>query len=235
VLSVTDLCAKVYGIVPSSVAKRHRVAVLRAFDQQQYGWRLDTSFRPGRVHYHTNPQHVWAVQIVRHGVLWAEATLAGLTKTKVRARYHGELVLLDRERIAFEVVYWRGVAFVSRRHGAIAYLFDQEWQRRYAIRGEAAPMPIDKACAVLGIDVDYTREVVLAAFRRAVKRVHPDVGGSAEGFQTAYNARTRLLATLGTSAPLPREPGFVAPKGVKVVYYQGARPVFDGSGVWRAS
>jgi hypothetical protein len=35
VLRVADLCVRVYGIEPAMVGKRHRVAVLRAFGQQQ--------------------------------------------------------------------------------------------------------------------------------------------------------------------------------------------------------
>jgi hypothetical protein len=166
---------------------------------------------------------VWAVQICPHGVLWAEATLAGLTKTKVRVRYQGDLVLLDRAHLAYgRVVYWRGVAFTARRRGIAAYLFDEEWQRQYAVRRERAPMPIDQACALLGIGIDYTREMVLVSFRRAVKKAHPDVGGTSEAFRALYEARDRLLATLGTQAPLSREPSFIAPKGVKIVYRQAS-------------
>jgi len=43
-------------------------------------------------------KRIWAVQITRPGVLWDEAALAGLTKTKVRVCYRGEFVLLNRAR-----------------------------------------------------------------------------------------------------------------------------------------
>ena len=221
VLNVTFLCAGVYNIEPVTVTKKHRVSVLRAFNGRLAGWYLDTSFRPARISHCTNPQRVWAVQISPHGVLWAETELAGLTKTKVRVRYHGDLVLLDRERIAFGVTYWRGVVFTSRRHGAVAYLFDQEWQRRYPAE-QAASMPIDKACAVLGVGAsEYTHEAVLVAFRKRVKKAHPDKGGSSEAFQTLYAARQRLLTALGIDAP--REPKFTAPKGVKIIYRSARR------------
>jgi hypothetical protein len=221
VLNVADLCAKVYGIETSKVDKRHRVAVLRALDNQSWrGWRLDTSFRPARIHHSSNPQRIWAVQITPDSVLWAEAALTGLTKTKVRVRYRGELALLDRRSLArWDVAYWRGLAFTSKRRGSVASEFDQQWRDQYARPGEPAPMPIDEACALLKIGRDYTRESVLTAFRREVKKVHPDLGGTSEQFRALFAARERLLATLGTSAPAPREPDYAAPKGVKVIYY----------------
>jgi hypothetical protein len=75
--------------------------VLRAFDRRRLGlklpgWELDTSFRTARIHHNSNPQRIWAVQITPNGALWAEAELAGLTKTKVRVRYSDELALLNR-------------------------------------------------------------------------------------------------------------------------------------------
>jgi hypothetical protein len=205
------------------VGKRHRVAVLRAFGQRRRrddGWELDTSFRPARIHHRSNPQRIWAVQITPQGVLWAKAALAGLTKTKVRVRYRGELALLDRRSIAeFDMAFWRGLAFASKRQGSVASEFDQWWREQYARPGEPAPMPIDEACALLKIGLDYTRESVLSAFRREAKKVHPDLGGTAEQFRALLAARTRLLATLGTTAPAPREPDYAVPKGVKVIYY----------------
>jgi hypothetical protein len=73
--------------------------------------------------------------------------------------------------------------------------------------------------ALLGLpaDADYTREDVLAAFRRAAKKAHPDVGGTPEMFRTLVEARGRLLAALGTSAPAPKPPTY-APEGTRVVY-----------------
>jgi hypothetical protein len=47
---------------------------------------------------------------------------------------------------------------------------------------------------------------VLAAFRREVKKAHPDAGGTADLFRRLVEARDRLLATLGTSAPAPKAP-----------------------------
>ena len=64
---------------------------------------------------------------------------------------------------------------------------------------------------------------MLSAFRREVKKVHPDLGGTAQQFRALFAARTRLLATTGTTAPAPREPDYAAAKGVKVIYYSAAR------------
>jgi DnaJ homolog subfamily C member 19 len=64
-------------------------------------------------------------------------------------------------------------------------------------------MPLDEARQLLGLPLNYTREDVIAAFRRAVKKAHPDLGGTAEMFHKLVEARDRLLAALGTSAPRP--------------------------------
>jgi hypothetical protein len=143
VLSVADLCARVYGIEPATVNKRHRVAVLRAFGQEQKGWQLNTSFRPARIHHLSNPQRIWEVQITRSGVLWDEVALAGLTQTKVRIFYRGETVVLNRARVAYGVVYRRGVAFTASRRGLVAFMFDQEWRARYATRGKRMPIALE--------------------------------------------------------------------------------------------
>jgi hypothetical protein len=70
---------------------------------------------------------------------------------------------------------------------------------------------------LLGLPLNYTKEDVLSAFRRAVKKAHPDLGGTAEMFHKLVEARDRLLAGLGTSAPPPKPPAY-APSGVPVVY-----------------
>src|SRR6185436_18704571 len=57
-----------------------------------------------------------------------------------------------------------------------------------------------------------TKEDVIAAFRAAAKKVHPDVGGTDEQFCELLAARDRLLAALGTSAPAPKMPTY-APSG----------------------
>jgi hypothetical protein len=64
-------------------------------------------------------------------------------------------------------------------------------------------IPLAEAMALLGVPADYTRDDVIAAFRREAKNAHPDVGGTAEMFRKLVEARDRLLAALGTKAPAP--------------------------------
>ena len=78
-------------------------------------------------------------------------------------------------------------------------------------------MALAEAMALLGVAADYSKENVIAAFRRAVKKAHPDLGGTAEMFQKLVKARDRLLAALGTSAPPPKAPEY-APRGTRMVY-----------------
>ena len=53
-----------------------------------------------------------------------------------------------------------------------------------------------------------------------MKKAHPDLGGTAEMFHKLVEARDRLLAALGTSAPPPKPPAY-APSGMTVVYRSG--------------
>jgi hypothetical protein len=100
------------------------------------------------------------------------------------------------------------------------------WQNRYGHAAGGAPpvmqMPLAEAMALLGVPPDYTRDDIIAAFRRAAKKAHPDMGGTAELFRQLVEARDRLLAALGTSAPAPKMPTY-APKGARVVY-RSVRP-----------
>lgn len=78
-------------------------------------------------------------------------------------------------------------------------------------------MPLAEAMALLGVLADFTKADVLAAFRRKAKETHPDAGGTAEMFRALVEARDRLLAAIGTSAPPPKAPEY-APKGATIVY-----------------
>jgi hypothetical protein len=95
--------------------------------------------------------------------------------------------------------------------GGIAAALDEEWREDYSTAGGAAAimsMPLTQAIAVLGVPENYTRDDVVAAFRRAVKKAHPGLGGAAETSRLLVEARDRLLAALGTSAPAPKMPTY---------------------------
>ena len=51
-----------------------------------------------------------------------------------------------------------------------------------------------EALAVLDLEVGATQEQIKQAFRRLVKRHHPDVGGSASAFRRVNEAYQRLVA-----------------------------------------
>ena len=118
----------------------------------------------------------------------------------------------------------RGVMFVSSRTGRIAAKLDEVWQGRYGRAEGGAPpamrMPLDEARRLLGLPLNYTRDEVIAAFRRAVKKAHPDLGGTAEMFHKLVVARAGLRAALGTREPAPTAPAY-APSGMTVVYRSG--------------
>jgi hypothetical protein len=180
-----------------------------------------TSVR-GRLYFHPPdvPARIWAVSLGPGGITWSEAEVAEVTKRNVMVRYGGEVARLDRRTLWYWWAFWRGVMFVSSRTGRIAAEIDQLWHRRYGASGNVPPnmqMPLADAIALLGVKTDYTKADVLSAFRRTAKEAHPDAGGTAEMFRKLVEARDRLLAALGTSAPPPKPPSY-APKGVKIVY-----------------
>ena len=58
----------------------------------------------------------------------------------------------------------------------------------------AAVSEEEKALAVLGLHVGATQEQIKQAFRRLVKRHHPDVGGSVHAFRRVNEAYQQLIA-----------------------------------------
>jgi hypothetical protein len=186
-------------------------------------WR-ETQTRDRRLWFHPRdyPVRVWAVSIQPAGVVWADAEITGITQRNVMVRYAGVLARLDRDNLQHWWAWWRGVMFVSSRTGRIAARLDQMWWERYGKTAFAdlppfMQFPLADAMALLGVPVDYTYEDVVAAFRREAKKVHPDIGGTAEQFRRLVEARDRLLAALGTTAPKPKTPTY-APTGAQLVY-----------------
>ena len=186
-----------------------------------------TSSVKGRLYFHPPdvPVVVWAVSIGRGGITWTEADVTKVTERNVMVRYAGETARLDRRGLWVSWAWWRGVMFVSSRTGRIAEKLDRLWQERYAASGGPAvmQMPLATALQLLGLppDADYTKADVIAAFRRAAKKAHPDAGGAAKMFRVLVEARDRLLAAIGTSAPPPKPPTY-APAGARVVYRQAS-------------
>ena len=58
-------------------------------------------------------------------------------------------------------------------------------------------MPLADAIALLKVPANFTKDDILAAFRREVKKAHPDVGGTEEMFQRLVEERDRVLASIG--------------------------------------
>jgi hypothetical protein len=185
-------------------------------------WRA-TADESGTLYFHPPdfPIRVWAVSIQPVGVIWAEAEIVRISENHVIVRYAGETARLGREKLWRSWALWRGVTFVSSRSGRAANLLDAIWQDHYGRAAGGVPpvmqMALAEAMALLGVAADYSKENVIAAFRRAVKKAHPDLGGTAEMFQKLVKARDRLLAALGTSAPPPKAPEY-APRGTRMVY-----------------
>jgi hypothetical protein len=206
-----------------------RVEKLNAFvGRLAYDWRA-TAIKDGTLYFHEAyfPVRLWAVLVQRAGVVWADAEVVKVGERFVTVRYAGVTGRLDRLRLLSSWAFWRGCMFVSSRDGRAARILDEMWQDRYGNAAGGVPpamqMPLAAAMKLLRVSDNFTRDDVLAAFRREVKKAHPDLGGTAEMFQRLVEARDRLLASIGTSAPAPKPPSY-APQGVRVVYRSGRRP-----------
>lgn len=85
-------------------------------------------------------------------------------------------------------------AYLDRR-------LDANWRDRRPTREEAPPHPDrwsdamsrDEACAVLGVEPDASADEIKAAYRRLMRKVHPDQGGSDELASRVNRARAILL------------------------------------------
>jgi len=189
-------------------------------------WRM-TEMPGRRIVFHSRyyPVRIWAVSIQRAGVLWQEVdAITRITEKFVSIRYQGQFGRLDRLNLCFTGAWWRGVRFATERDGYAARRFDEWWHERYGHEPlpPAMRMPLADAMRLLGVGPGYTREDIIAAFRRAAKKAHPDLGGTAEQFRALVIARGRLLASLGTSEPPPKMPNFY-PSGVQVRYRSARR------------
>jgi hypothetical protein len=187
-----------------------------------HGWRT-TETKDRRLWFHPAdyPVRVWAVAIRPEGAVWADTEITDVDNTYVRVRYRGEPGRLDREKLARSWTLYRNVFFTSSRSGYAARSFDEMWRQRYWRPGSAAPpamqLPLADAIKLLGVPADFTREDIIATFRRKALRCHPDHGGTEAQFIELVRARDRLLAALGTRAAAPKMPEF-APKGIKLRY-----------------
>jgi hypothetical protein len=233
--TVPELCLAVFGT--DATTRAQRVSVVRAArtamrreqdirrsaapgilfsDNHLSNWRA-TTMPDGTLVFHniTRPARVWAVAITRDGLIWSEAEIVKITATRISVVYKGVRAPLHRPIGVFGS-WWRGVRFVGERDGFTAEWLERQWREQF---GHLFPnlMPLVQARRLLGLPDNYTEEDIIAAFRKAAKRCHPDLGGTAEAFRVLVEARDRLLAALGTSAPPPTEPDFT-PRGWRTRY-----------------
>jgi hypothetical protein len=240
-LSVDEIARHAFGLDERRASRAQRLSATRAAHRLlrrrreaawggEHGFWCATTVGKGRgatlwFHPRDLPVQVWAVTIDRGGVHWFEAEVVKVTERNVMVSYAGEVARLDRVKLLCWWAWWRGVRFVLSRTGRIAAELEALWRKRYGATRAVPPSmqtPLAEAISLLGVPVDYTRDDVLTAFRRAVKKAHPDLGGTAEQFRKLVEARERLLAALGASEPAPKMPAYYA-KGATIVYRRRSR------------
>jgi hypothetical protein len=117
--------------------------------------------------------------------------------------------------------------FVSSRTDRIAQKFEEVWWERYGAAGSVPPVmqiPLADATALLGVPANYTREDVIAAFRREVKKAHPDARRhSRDILQAGRGPRSsarcsRYERTAAKGPPVDAQPG---PGAAKITRSKG--------------
>ena len=77
------------------------------------------------------------------------------------------------------------------------------WEKKWGelVGGASRSSSQNKACALLGVAPDASREQIIEAHRRLIAMVHPDRGGTSEAVHEANAARDLLLARLAQAPP----------------------------------
>ena len=126
---------------------------------------------------------------------WVSHRIIQVLAARILVDFQGQPRSLDRASLDRDGwVFSSGVCFYSE---ATMRRIAAEW----ASLGEAAaanfhhPNSNDER-DLLGLGATYTREDVMASFRRRAFELHPDRGGNAEAFDDLVEARTRALARI---------------------------------------
>jgi hypothetical protein len=92
-------------------------------------WWTTTQTEDGRIYFHPDDfaVRVWAVDIVREGVLWAEVeSIDWHDDENVYVTYAGARARLNRKRLSSGGwALWRGLMFTNQRSGRAAFMFDR--------------------------------------------------------------------------------------------------------------
>jgi len=141
---------------------------------------------------HPIGEHLYRKWRKPNGGVWCELYFI-VRKTKVHVDVKGFMedhlpaIRLDRARLE------RSGSAASLRHQAVFYTEMPEEYRKQTLGYLAREEPR----AVLGLPDDFTEAQLKAAYRAAVKRTRPDLGGDYEEFlkiQASYEALTQPLS-----------------------------------------
>jgi hypothetical protein len=168
----------------------------RSGRRRSWRWKI-TQSRNGQLYFHPRdfPVRVWAVDVEPDGLIWSEAEIVSISPKRVNVLHSGGRASLDRERLARSLAWWRGRRFLSARDGLAAKILELWWELQYGRGGSR--MPLHEARKILKMPQAYTRDDIIAAYRREAKQVHPDMGGTDEAFRRLIIARDRLLRSIG--------------------------------------
>lgn len=125
-------------------------------------------------------------------ILWALVRLGRQTERRGRAHWRVTATLMASTLLAGgALAAFRG-AWLWAAVLAAAGLY-LAWSSRSRIPIRSEPISVADARAVLGVGPDATEAEIRTAWKKAMARVHPDLGGT-EGLAARVNAaRDRLL------------------------------------------
>ena len=84
-------------------------------------------------------------------------------------------------------------SYINRYHPDLESVASEE---SASAETDSANMDVEKACAVLGVDEDASKDEILDAYKRLIQHVHPDRGGSSYLTSELNEAKKVLLDRL---------------------------------------
>lgn len=204
-LSVQQLCVAAYGLPQDQIAKRHRVAVLRAMHRLRQTNPAWTTLPRSRFRFAPPPQDInqpiWAWRGSARGVVWERATIVRSSARRRVIEVDGQRVTTDSElrpigKDRKDRDPLLGYHFEYERNPWVEKRVKRFWRIFWAAFGDGrdAASDSDIAIALFDLSAGYTKAAVLHQFRKRSLRLHPDQGGDNAAFRALVKARDLLLA-----------------------------------------
>lgn len=125
-----------------------------------------------------------------------EYRLVNCLRDQDASRRYGESLQDHRQRCLQEARDCLGARRAQWEKGEQAFWWNKGTHRQVAMENRRRANQPPSFCRVLGLRLPFTHDDARKAWRRAVKRAHPDQGGSAERFRAVQGALAEAVEYL---------------------------------------